>query len=272
VSWVRGKSLSISNCIVLFWNKFLVKNKAALTGALVIFCALLAYFLNFNEWAGFSTEKGDWGAFGDFVGGFSNPILTFITMCLLIGSINLQRQANEAVINQGVLAEGLASRQRTIDDLRSFESTFFSLAQAARSEFEKLDIFDDAGKHHRSGNAVCFYEEIIIKYARHCASREIQPNFSQLFDRMDERSKMGVFSCVRGFYITYKFACESCPEGFKDRYIDVCVNIMPVKLLNLVCLSRAYADWDVLDYMEGRGFFKIKGINDYFNSWIKLKP
>lgn len=246
-------------------------NKAALAGVLVIGSALLAYFLNFNEWTGFSLVKGDWGTFGDFVGGFSNPILTFITMCLLIRSIDLQREANQSVINQGQQAERAASRQKVIDDLRSFESTFFSLAQAARDEFEKLEVVDDSGKSYRAGGVVSFCEEIVIKYAEHCAGVNADPDFFKLFDRLVERSGMGIFSCVRGFYITYKFACESCPDGYKDRYVDVCVNIMPVRLLNLVCLARAYADWDALKYMEGKGLYEIKGMDGYLRSWVELR-
>ena len=248
-----------------------MRNKAVAAGVSVIGGALIVYFFNFNEWLGLSGDKGDWGTFGDFVGGFSNPILTFITMCLLIGSLNLQREANEAVVKQGLQLDSAYSRQKEIDDLRSFESTFFSLAQAARNEFEKLQIVDDLGRSYSAGGAVCFCEEIIAKYATHCFDRNKTPRFPELFDRLDERSRMGIFSCVRGFYITYKFACESCPDGYRSRYVDVCVNIMPIKLLNLVCLARSYEDWDVLDYMEKAGFFKIKGIDEYLSAWSSLK-
>lgn len=247
------------------------KNKAAWAGGAVILAALLAYGFNFNEWLGFSDDKGDWGTFGDFVGGFSNPILTFISIYLLIGSIDLQREANESVIKQGKQVEAAASRQREMDDLRSFESTFFSLAQAAREEYEKLEIVDDRGRLYRAGSAVCFCEEVILKYARSCAFKQKKPRFEKLFDRLDERSHMGIFSSVRGFYIMYKFACESCPDGYKSRYVDVCVNIMPVKMLNLVCLARAYEDWGVLDYLGGAGFFNIKGVGEYLSSWVGLK-
>lgn len=246
-------------------------NRAAVFGGLVIAGALLAYFLNFNEWLGFSGDKGEWGAFGDFVGGFSNPILTFITMCLLIGSINLQREANTYVVRQGAQIDDAAKRQREVDDLRSFESTFFSLAQAARQEYERLEVVDDSGKIHRAGGVVCFIEEVVLRYKKYVLVNNRPSDFDKLFDKLDERSGMGVFSCVRSFYILFRFACESCPEKHKERYVDVCLYIMPVRYLNLICLARAYENWEILDYLEGNGLFGVKGLDEYLSTWVGLK-
>jgi hypothetical protein len=245
-------------------------NKAAYFGALIILGALLAYFLNFNEWLGLSDDKSEWGAFGDFVGGFSNPLLTFITMCLLIGSLNLQRDANASIVAQGLQAQNAALRQKEIDDLRSFESTFFSLAQAARLEYEKLEIIDDKGKKYQAGDAVCFIEEILIKYKQHTITRQKKPDFKAVFDKLDEKSRMGIFSCARSFYIMFKLTLESCPPNYKTRYLDVCTHISPVKLLNLLCIARAFEDWEVLDYLEINGFYNTKGLDSYLKAWRRL--
>lgn len=60
---------------------------------LVILLAIIAasllglYFMNFNgDWG----NQGDFGAFGDFLGGVLNPILGFATVGLLIWSLKLQ--------------------------------------------------------------------------------------------------------------------------------------------------------------------------------------
>lgn len=55
---------------------------------LFIFTVLAVYFSNF------SSEFGDqmiFGAFGDYMGGILNPVLSFFTICLLIISIHIQR-------------------------------------------------------------------------------------------------------------------------------------------------------------------------------------
>ena len=55
--------------------------------AFVAACLLALYFLNFNGGWG---NQGDFGAFGDFLGGVLNPILGFATVGLLIWSLKMQ--------------------------------------------------------------------------------------------------------------------------------------------------------------------------------------
>ena len=72
---------------------------------------------------GFSNDKGDWGTFGDFVGGVLNPILTFITIVMLINSLKLQREANEQLIKD-------ERRQEKDVLLKRFEDGFYNLISA----------------------------------------------------------------------------------------------------------------------------------------------
>nr|WP_283164171.1 hypothetical protein [Shewanella corallii] len=60
---------------------------------------LILYFSQFN--GGFGNQ-GDFGAFGDFIGGTLNPILGFITVVLLIWS--LRKQAEALKVSQTELA------------------------------------------------------------------------------------------------------------------------------------------------------------------------
>jgi NADH:ubiquinone oxidoreductase subunit C len=52
-------------------------------------CLLSMYFMNFNDGWG---NQGDFGAFGDFLGGVLNPILGFATVGLLIWSLKMQME------------------------------------------------------------------------------------------------------------------------------------------------------------------------------------
>ncbi|MGI2152249.1 hypothetical protein ACROAK_05070 [Shewanella oncorhynchi] len=67
--------------------------------AIVAACLLTLYFMNFNgSWG----NQGDFGAFGDFLGGVLNPILGFATVGLLIWSLKLQM--NELALSRQELA------------------------------------------------------------------------------------------------------------------------------------------------------------------------
>ncbi|MCU8060024.1 hypothetical protein L5L91_04445 [Shewanella sp. SM55] len=68
--------------------------------AIVAAFLLTLYFINFNgSWG----NQGDFGAFGDFLGGVLNPILGFATVGLLIWSLKLQM--NELALSRQELAE-----------------------------------------------------------------------------------------------------------------------------------------------------------------------
>lgn len=60
---------------------------AILTGiALIMACF---YFANFNDQ--FSSNNGDWGTFGDYIGGILNPIIAAFAFYLIAKSYELQK-------------------------------------------------------------------------------------------------------------------------------------------------------------------------------------
>lgn len=240
-------------------------------GALTIAGALLVYYLNFNEGLGLSADKGEWGTFGDFVGGFSNPIITFITMCMLIKSIDLQKDANESIIEQNNHIKNSEERQKELEDLRSFESTFYSLAEVARQEYSRLRIIEPGGKEYLESYAVSYIEEEIIRQHKANIEKGTHSDFSVMFDKLDEQSSMGLFSSVRSFYILFKITIEVCPVRHQEKYLEICNYTMPVRFLNLVCLAQAYSGWEILKLLEERGFFKKEGLDDYLAVWVGLK-
>jgi hypothetical protein len=69
-------------------------NRAKLIAALVFFLIPISYFLWFwiFQDQSFSQSSGDWGTFGDFVGGVLNPLIAFFAFYWLTQSIKLQRQ------------------------------------------------------------------------------------------------------------------------------------------------------------------------------------
>lgn len=58
---------------------------------------LAAYFFNFHSGFG---DQGDFGAFGDFFGGILNPMLSFLTILLLLRQLRYQRSELHATVKE----------------------------------------------------------------------------------------------------------------------------------------------------------------------------
>lgn len=102
--------------------------------AIAVGGVLYAYFSKFH--GGWSPDQDTWGQFGDFVGGTLNPLLGFISVVVLVSTLNLQRvelKEARAVVKEG--NELLESQLRAIH-LQSLEVTFFKVME----EFEKNEI------------------------------------------------------------------------------------------------------------------------------------
>lgn len=69
-------------------------------------------------------DKGDWGTFGDFIGGTLNPILSFLALIVLLRTYAMQREELKKT-------EETQKRQQ-------FESTFFELLKLHNQVLEDL--------------------------------------------------------------------------------------------------------------------------------------
>ena len=64
--------------------------------ALGFICAPLLIYFNFGNFTGpLSASSADWANFGDFIGGVVGPMLSFLSVALLIITIGQQSDANE---------------------------------------------------------------------------------------------------------------------------------------------------------------------------------
>ncbi len=91
-----------------------------------------AYYLNFGISGDVSQKTDVWGQFGDYVGGVLNPILSFISIYLLINSLSLQRQANTSLVDE-------IKRQENSKTLRSL-SLGFHLVDALDKTFSRFKV------------------------------------------------------------------------------------------------------------------------------------
>lgn len=91
-------------------------------------CSPLVSLFSPKFFADLSSEKGDWGTFGDFVGGTLNPILSFLSLIVLLLTYAMQRKELEKT-------EETQKRQQ-------FENMFFELLKIHNQE---LEIFCKTG-------------------------------------------------------------------------------------------------------------------------------
>lgn len=97
-----------------------------------------------------SNEGSHWGEFGDFVGGTLNPILSFITISLLIISTTLQKR-ELAEARNGISASNEAlNKQCEILTAQANEQTFFKLLEDFKSDRVVQQCLEEATTLHLS--------------------------------------------------------------------------------------------------------------------------
>ncbi len=95
-----------------------MKNNNYIYAALVCILIVLGiYALQFHGY-NFSKNVDHWNQFGGYVGGVLGPLLSFLSLVMLIKSLNLQNESNATL-----RAESRLNIQN--EKLRSFETQFF---------------------------------------------------------------------------------------------------------------------------------------------------
>ncbi len=112
--------------------------------AIILFIVVIGiYFFNFNN--GFSVEKSEWGAFGDFIGGTLNPMFAFLSLIAIIYTIKIQTEELEYTkeeLEKSRIAQEKQSKSFQIQNnsikQQTFENTFFRLLEHHNSLIDEL--------------------------------------------------------------------------------------------------------------------------------------
>lgn len=129
-----------------------------------------------------------------------NPILSFITIYLLINSIKLQREANSSLIDE-------VKRQESLEEYKKFEVRFFHLVECQDSNFERFCVqvgdvdgqTDGVVEEFTSGAAVTYLEDNIVILVKAKVKKEVITKWLSEVDAND-----CIFSVVRRFYLIVK--------------------------------------------------------------------
>lgn len=229
-------------------------NRYVVAAAILIAVVLLLYFFQFSINLGFGVSGNPevWGQLGDYVGGILNPLLSFISIVLLIKSLTLQQDAN-----LGLRAE--IRNTRKTERLRSFETQLFNMISAQQSYFDNFKVdLSSAGESLRcsGAEAVIKIEEIIESMrAGGCDSLAVAEYIEDI-DSTDQ-----IYSMTRIFYNMVKAIDErlSDAKGFTEddrrSYYLTLINFTDFSLLRLIIIAAQFMEYPSTQYLKSNFSF-----------------
>jgi len=199
---------------------------------------LFAYFRNFH--GSLSNDHGNWGTFGDFVGGVLNPTIAALALFWLINSVKLQIEELKKTNNALEATVETSQHQQTQIGVQNFENLFFQL----------LTTLGNITNDIRAGSA----ESLIQQANPWIYQNQSEDNKSQTKER---------YAIVHN-EIGRKFRNPNPPvtgkESIKDHIIffkSYVIDPSPVIILNTTAINP----WEK---------FYTDVIDDYFGSYFRI--
>ncbi|EOI3458600.1 hypothetical protein ACMSWY_000139 [Cronobacter turicensis] len=238
-------------------------SKVKILCGLVILLTWVGYYLNFGVNGTLSQKTEVWGQFGDYIGGVVNPILSFITIFLLIKSIGLQRESNDCLV-------GEIKRQEKLEEYKKFELRFFHLIESQEVNFSRFNVVlrpaspdDQVVTILKSGEAVSYIEDsllILIEAKKDAAI------IGEWLDSIDEDSSY--FSIVRRFYVILKLINDNTikQDERMDMY-ETLMNLTDSKIICMIAILCVYYEWDIIKYIRACDILNREGIYEYMEKF-----
>ena len=199
---------------------------------------------------GNSSLIGDWGTFGDFVGGTLNPILTFISICLILFTVYQNKKAldfnsEELALSRQAQQDSAKSQQliQKTQNLQQFDSLFFSLLNQFKQQQDLLCFLDEkkrskVDKIYRS----IFVDEydLELEYKRHklIQNQDLNQYFICLFQ---------LFKLINSKINRSPNETDTIEEWgdyvLEKQYANILRALIPPKLQQLLFLN-VYTDFD----------------------------
>lgn len=219
-----------------------------------VFLILIVYYIYWNHFSetlnlkGLSTDPGVWGQFGDYIGGVLNPLLSFISIVLLIKSLTLQNEANQSLKNE-------LKRSEVTEKLRSFEVLFFNLLDAQKNLFSSFELHiavadKPPAKFERAQAVIELENQIEVRRQSGASDDEIAEYLSVLDD------KDQIFGIVRAFYVVVATVSNKLTDehGFtaSDRldHFRALVNFTDFSQLRLIMICVQFLDFQSTKYIR----------------------
>ncbi|WP_256809579.1 hypothetical protein [Pseudomonas siliginis] len=230
-----------------------MSNRYIGTAAGLIAVVSLLYVGNFYFRLGYvvSDSPEVWGQLGDYAGGVLNPLLSFISIVLLIKSLALQNDANSDLRSE-------IQNARKTERLRSFEAQLFHMIESQRSLFDslRLEITLNGENVQRFGaDAVIAIEDEIIRIRDEFDLDNIgDDHIREFLKHVDSTDK--IFGVTRVFYNIVKLITDKLSDdnGFEEsdraaHYVTL-INFSDFALLRLIMIAVQFMDYHSVDYLK----------------------
>lgn len=226
--------------------------------------ALAFYFSKFN--VSLSSENGDWGTFGDFLGGTLNPIFSLMSFVALLYTIALQtdemaqtREELKRAADAQKKAEEALNGQLNAQRKQLFESTFFSLLDQHNKALEKL-ISQNPNRTQGTSDLNYIRQEMLSKgYTKIKEQREIVHNNNNICG-----------SYFRVLYRMLKFISENCHDVKDGKFYSGIVrsfignDVIQILACNCYCIDDDNQYWKYKLLIEKYEF--LEHFSPYVNS------
>lgn len=225
------------------------------------------YYFNFGMDGQLSQKTEVWGQFGDYVGGVVNPILSFITIFLLIHSIGLQRESNANLTSE-------IKRQEKLEEYKKFELRFFRLIESQEEGFSRFKIcisqkeetevsddnqFENEEEILHGGAAVTFIEDCLLPLKDAGISKE------RIFQWLHSLDNDGsYFSLVRRFYLILKLVdANTLKKTERDEMYETLINLTDIKVVSLIAILSLHYDWYAIEYIKSTKILDKEGVREF---------
>lgn len=238
-------------------------NRYVLAAAMLIAAVFLLYIFHFYISLGYeiSNETEVWGQLGDYAGGLLNPLLSFISIVLLIKSLTLQNEANKGLREE-------VERARRTERLRSFETQLFNMINSQQSYFDRFKVSLESG----DGVVTYFGAEAVINIGDAVeALREKNLTVNDYLEEIDSSDQ--IYSLTRIFQNIVKVIderlCDSSGFTMEDRksYYLTLINFTDFSLLNLIMIATQFMDYPSTTYLKSNAEFNsiLRDVNLGYN-------
>ncbi|WP_075173628.1 hypothetical protein [Neptunomonas phycophila] len=234
----------------------MTSKKIVLISLLTIFLAWFSYWYNFSYLNSYEISRNpeDWAVLGDFLGGVLNPILSFLTIVLLVSSLKIQKESNSHLQSE-------IEKSERFERVRSFETSFFNMIDSQKVIFDKFCLKfknSESIELFYSSAAVIELESVLIEMREAGGTNQQIKNAIEVFDENDE-----IYSVVRTFCVIVKMIDKKLgsyddfdPQEIKD-YYETLINFTDYSLVRLVLVSHKYLNYSVLKSLDNSEFMSV---------------
>lgn len=249
-------------------HEFCINNAIfiALFAFAVVVCSYVANFYAHN----FSNSSGDWGTFGDFVGGTLNPLLSFLALIILLRTFSMQKTELDLQKEELKDTKELLKLQTQTQVKQQFESTFFALLNVHNQILESLsreptpDLRD--GKTYTNDSNL---QKVLL--AIRC-NRELDLNVA------NSALKKQIYLCSHYLNVLYellKFIEMNADD--EKKYSNIIRALLPSEIMTLLavyCYSQENEKYKLLIERYAifeNAVFKLDSNNDAYLAPCKVK-